>query len=51
MSFARMLTLGITAWVLAITLLHAWLNWGIFDPKPPGWQDRKKFRVGFLPVT
>ena len=51
MSFARTLTLCLTLWLVVISFLHAWLNWGTFDRKPAEVSARKKFRVGFLPVT
>ena len=31
MSLRRSLTLGIFGWVAGISLLHAWLNLGVFD--------------------
>lgn len=51
MTFMKTLFLGAIAWVSAITLLHAGLNWGVFDPRPEGHAAREKFKVGFLPVT
>jgi hypothetical protein len=42
MSFARTAFVAAAGWVAAITLLHAYLNWG---------GGARKFRVGFLPVT
>ena len=39
------------AWLIAITLVHAWLNLHLFTFKPAGSVDHKKFRIGFLPVT
>jgi hypothetical protein len=51
MTFTRTLLIGTLAWVSAITLLHAGLNWGVFDARPEGRAARQKFRVGFLPVT
>jgi hypothetical protein len=51
MSFMKTLVVGAVAWVSAITLLHAGLNWGVFDARPEGGAAREKFKVGFLPVT
>jgi hypothetical protein len=51
MTFARTLFIGIGAWLAAISFLHAYLNWGLFDPQPAEHQTREKFKVGFLPVT
>jgi NitT/TauT family transport system substrate-binding protein len=36
------------SWVLAISLLHAWLNLDLFSPKP---EAGRSFKVGFLYVT
>jgi hypothetical protein len=51
MTFKRTLLACLTVWVAGITLLHASLNWGLFEPGPSNRQARKKFKVGFLPVT
>jgi hypothetical protein len=51
MTFGRTVLAGTLAWVAGITLLHAWLNWGLFEPVSAARQERAKFRVGFLPVT
>jgi hypothetical protein len=51
MTFTRTLLLGTLAWVSAITLLHAGLNWGVFDQRPEGHSAREQFKVGYLPVT
>ena len=51
MTFSRIVILGTVVWVAAISLLHGWLNLGVFDPAPADRQLREKFRVGFLPVT
>ena len=51
MTFSRTVVLGAFLWVALISFLHATLNWGIFDAKPVEPEARKKFRVGFLPVT
>lgn len=51
MSFARLVLAGTLLWVSGITLLHAWLNWGVFEPQPEARETRAKFKVGFLPVT
>jgi hypothetical protein len=50
MTFSRTLTLCLAVWLVAISFLHAWLNWGAFEKKPAN-AGRKKFRVGYLPVT
>jgi NitT/TauT family transport system substrate-binding protein len=52
LSIRRIAILGLIGWLVAISLLHGWLNLGLFDRAslrkgsgaPP-------FRVGFLPVT
>jgi hypothetical protein len=51
MTFTRTVLLGVGAWVIGITFLHASLNWGLFEPAPAERQVREKFKVGFLPVT
>jgi hypothetical protein len=51
MTFSRTLTLCLVCWLVVISFLHAWLNWGAFDKKPEGHAERAKFRVGYLPVT
>jgi hypothetical protein len=51
MTFSRALLLGAVLWVTAITLLHATLNWGLFEPAPAESEAREKFKIGFLPVT
>jgi hypothetical protein len=48
MTFGRTVLIGTIVWVAAITLLHAALNWRIFDSKP---SESRKFRIGYLPVT
>ena len=49
MTFGRTVLWGTILWVAAISLLHASLNWGLFEPGNRG--DEGRFRVGFLPVT
>jgi hypothetical protein len=49
MTFGRTVLVGTIVWVVVITLLHAALNWGQFEPKRVETGD--KFRIGFLPVT
>jgi NitT/TauT family transport system substrate-binding protein len=51
MSLRRSVTLGTFGWVLAISLLHAWLNLGTFNKTTRRDKDAAPFRVGFLPVT
>jgi hypothetical protein len=51
MTFGRIVLVGTLLWVALISLLHAWLNWGLFEPAPAQREARAKFRVGFLPVT
>jgi len=52
MSLRRTVIPGILVWLAAISLLHGWLNLGLFDrsaSRRPG--GVAPFRVGFLPVT
>ncbi len=51
MSFRRSVTLGSLGWVVAISLLHAWLNLGSFNQSTRQARNAEPFRVGFLPVT
>src|SRR5260370_12088282 len=51
MSMRKVLMIISIAWLIAITLVHAWLNLHLFTFKPAGSVDHKKFRIGFLPVT
>jgi NitT/TauT family transport system substrate-binding protein len=51
MSLRRSLSLGGIGWVVAISLLHAWLNLGWFDKPKRRAGAEEPFRVGFLPVT
>jgi hypothetical protein len=48
----RKLVVGITAWLIAITGLHLWLNfdWESFlnDSRPEG---KRKLNVAYIPVT
>jgi hypothetical protein len=48
----RKLVVGITAWLIAITGLHLWLNfdWESFlnDSRPEG---QRKLNVAYIPVT
>jgi len=50
MSLRKILIIIAIAWLVAVTLIHAWLNLHLFDPKHFG-VGQKKFRIGFLPVT
>lgn len=47
MGFNRTVFVFSGAWILVITLLHCWLNLGVFKTSPP----KGSFKVGFLPVT
>ena len=52
MSAQKKIILGTIAWLAVISLLHGWLNLGLFDP--PARQTTSggaPFRVGFIPVT
>ena len=51
MSGKRWVLVGVLAWVIAVTVLHLWLNLRVFDPPRLQAQDGPRFRVGFLPVT
>src|SRR5229473_1177280 len=51
MSMRKVLILIAVAWLIAITLVHAWLNLHVFDSRGAATTDHKKFRIGFLPVT
>lgn len=43
--------LVVLGWVVAVSLLHLWLNLHAFDSGGPASQAEHQFRVGFLPVT
>jgi hypothetical protein len=43
MSLGRFVAVAGGVWLVAISLLHFWLNWE--------WRRADSFRVGFLPVT
>ena len=45
----KVLILIAIAWLIAITVVHAWLNLHLFGPTRA--TNGKKFRIGFLPVT
>jgi hypothetical protein len=47
MGLGRFVSVAGGLWVVAITLLHGWLNAGWFAPP----RRADTFRVGFLPVT
>jgi hypothetical protein len=49
MTFGRTVLWGTIVWVAAISLLHASLNWGLFEARHR--DEGRKFSVGFLPVT
>ena len=50
MSMRKVLILIAIAWLIAITVVHAWLNLHSFDAKR-GTGGPSKFGVGFIPVT
>jgi NitT/TauT family transport system substrate-binding protein len=50
MSMRRILPVTTIVWLVLISVLHSWLNLGLFDRKKKG-SDAVPFRVGFLPVT
>ena len=52
MSMRRTVIPGTFVWLAVISLLHGWLNLGLFD-RSTSWGPRgvARFRVGFLPVT
>jgi NitT/TauT family transport system substrate-binding protein len=51
MSLRKTLIIIVVAWLLTITLVHAWLNLHLFDGKHASTTDQRNFRIGFLPVT
>ncbi len=51
MTFTRAAMGGTLLWLGLITLLHAALNWELFNSARPDEDARPKFKVGFLPVT
>ena len=51
MSMRKVLIAIAIGWLVAITLVHAWLNLHLFAPARAENSDHKKFRIGFLPVT
>ena len=51
MPLGRTLTAWGVLWIVAITLLHLWLNLGITPWASAGEKRADAFRVGFLPVT
>src|SRR5437588_6329011 len=51
MSMRKVLIAIAIAWLIGITLVHAWLNLHLFAPARNNDTDHKKFRIGFLPVT
>jgi hypothetical protein len=46
-SLKKTTLLWASAWLVAISFLHAWLNLGLFEAA----KAEKSFKVGFLPVT
>jgi hypothetical protein len=48
MSLRQKVLTACALWIGAITLLHCWLNLGLFEPHR---RSGEPFRVGFLPVT
>ena len=52
MSLPRTVIPGLFVWLAGISLLHGWLNLGLFGRSASrGPADAALFRVGFLPVT
>jgi len=51
MPFFRRVLPAILCWIVAITLLHMWVNLGSFTPKSGSGGSAAPFRVGFIPVT
>ena len=52
MSLRRTVIPGMFVWLAAISLLHGWLNLGLFGRSASrGPAGAGPFRVGFLPVT
>lgn len=51
MSLRKTLTSFALAWLLVISLLHAWLNLHLFAHATGSLSSGQKFRIGFLPVT
>lgn len=51
MSFNKSVLIFAAAWCLAISLLHGWLNLGLFHHRVAAGEGHRLFRVGFLPVT
>src|ERR1700730_19460571 len=49
MSSGKLIGAAILIWLIAISLLHATLNLGLFDPQKS--LEAAAFRVGFIPVT
>jgi NitT/TauT family transport system substrate-binding protein len=49
MSSGKTVGLAVGTWLIVISLLHATLNLGAFDPKKVA--VKEPFRVGFIPVT
>jgi hypothetical protein len=47
MSFKRTTLAWASVWLIVISLLHAWLNLGLFETV----KAKQPFKVGFLPVT
>ena len=50
MSMRKVLVIITIGWLIAITVVHAWLNLHLFDSKR-GAGGPSKFGVGFIPVT
>jgi hypothetical protein len=48
MTLKKTVAIWATVWVVLISVLHAGLNLNLFRKAET---DRKKFKVGFLPVT
>lgn len=51
MSPKHRVLLVVLGWLVAVSVLHLWLNLHAFDPPGPEAHAGPRFRVGFLPVT
>jgi NitT/TauT family transport system substrate-binding protein len=49
MSMRKVLILIAIRWLIAITVVHTWLNLHLFNATRAA--NSRKFRIGFLPVT
>ena len=51
MSSKSRVAIALIGWVVTVSVLHLWLNTGVFDATKTGAHHGPPFRVGFLPVT